>query len=97
MPYCKQEALLESHGFGATSLRARAFFDAVCILTSGTCPDAWDPRSYARTSNVGDNNFRVMIGGFALTCGIQVLHKEYHYFSSLYGVVPFVSAEVPRN
>jgi len=98
LPYQNQKALVEGRGFEVTSLRDRIFFDAVCILTSGTCPDARDSHwSFARTSDIivlGNSSYQLGIGGFAPRAGADV--HDNNYDDDFIGVVPGVPAEVLR-
>jgi hypothetical protein len=98
MPYLSQEALVKERGFEVIPLLPRMLFDAVCILTSGTCTDARTPRcSYARTPDiivVGNNIFQPVIGGFALGSGADVDITRHD--DDRIGVVPGGPAEVRR-
>ena len=98
MSYADQKILVEGRGFNVTPLGVRAFFDAGCILTSGTCPDARVlPRwSYARTSDsivVGNDVYQAVIGGFAPGSGAFVYDNVFD--DDEFGVAPGGPAEVP--
>ena len=97
MPYPKQKLFVEDRGFEVIPLGPRILFDAVCMLTFGTCPDDRGPCwSYARTSDsivVGNDVHQALIGGFAPGSG-ALFYDDYD--AEDLGVVPGGPAEVPR-
>ena len=49
--YDEQKSIVEAQGDEVTPFLVRAIFDAVKILTSGTCPDNQNPLTFARTTD----------------------------------------------
>ncbi|MBI2811586.1 MAG: hypothetical protein HYX67_12280, partial [Candidatus Melainabacteria bacterium] len=104
MTYVNQVELVKRHGFEVISLRVRAFFDAIKILDSETCPDDRNSLTYARTSDIvryGNNVYQSVLGvyqsvlgGFVPRAGVFVLNDSVDCAGI--GVVPGVPAEVLR-
>jgi hypothetical protein len=96
--YPDQEKLVKEEGFEVTPLRARVLFNSLKILQDGTCPDARNPLTYARSPDIvhyGNNAaYHSIVGGFALRAGAHVLFS--YFDSDFVGVVPGGSAEVLR-
>ena len=97
LSYADQEALVRAQGFDVTPLRERAIFNAVSILTSGTCADDRHPWTYARTPDLvipptTGNHYHTVIGGFAPGAGVVV--GRYYFGNDDVGVVPGGPAEV---
>ncbi len=92
--YPDQKLLVEGQGFGVTSLTERIFFNVVCILTSGTCPDVRTPKTHARTPDsvaLNGDNYQLAVGNFDPR-GLDVLMGNSN--SVDVGVAPGVPAEV---
>jgi hypothetical protein len=97
-----QQALVEkkapNQGFELESVRRRALFDAVSILTTGECPDRCGEHlwTYVRgpdTVTINGRAYRLAVGGFAPGAGVSV--RDYDFVNGSFGVVPGGSAEVP--
>lgn len=101
--FVRQEALVvqelaPGQGFEVESVRRRALFNAIQILTTGMCPDGRGERvwTYARGSDtvtVEGRVYRVVVGGFAPGAGLHDF--SYDFDNGSVGVVPGGSAEVP--
>jgi hypothetical protein len=92
--YVEQEKLVKGEGFEVTPLRERVLFNSLKILQDGTCPDARNPLTYARspdTVHYGNNAHHSVVGGFAPCAGARV--DDYGYDDERFGVVPGGSAE----
>ncbi len=98
----KQSALVEqlapNHGFEVESVRRRALFNAVSILTTGECPDGRGEHfwTYARGSDtvtIEGRVYRLVVGGFAPGAGVVVVLNPFGLDD--FGVVLGGSAEVP--
>lgn len=106
MSYPDQKQVVEDLGFEVTSLTVRALFNAVCILTSGTCPDAQCSfENFARTSDVVEREARVFpsfIGARAprlcsyvsdYFSGSNIGEDDFRCAHDSIGVVPGIPAE----
>ncbi|SRR5581483_3072208 len=95
--YVDQQALVESKGFVVSSLRDKAFYDAISVLTSQTPSNAYNPWEYARTSDsvdLGHSNSQMVIGGYIPKEGVEVSFEN-AFDDDNFGVIPVVSAEAP--
>ena len=96
LPYLQQEAKMREQRLEVTPILPRALYDAVCILRTGTCPDA--SGTYAPTPDlvrVGNRDYHSILGGFAPRAGAFV-GRSYCDARDDFGVAPGVSAEVPQ-
>ncbi len=91
-----QQTLVTSCGQRVVTVRERAFYDAINILKTGTCPDTRTPWTYARSAEIVHRNgfnYRAVVGGFAPGAGVYV----YYFLDFAHenvGVGPGVPAEV---
>jgi hypothetical protein len=94
--YADQEELVKAEGFEVTPLRERVLFNFLQILQDGTCPDARNPWTCARspdTVHYGNDVYQSVVGGFTPRDGVHVRYS--HCFGIKHtGVVPGGSAEV---
>jgi hypothetical protein len=97
MPFDGKNVLVTSCGQRVVTVRERAFYDAINILKTGTCPDNRTPWTYARSAefvHINGFNYRAAIGGFAPGAGVSVVHYCYGFTRDCVGVGPGASAEV---
>lgn len=99
--YNYQVGMVEKIGLQVTPLRERAFYNAVSILTAGTCPD--NKSIYARTSNAahttgGGYGFykQICIGNYIPGEGLW-MGEWFDYDDDGTGVVPGMNAEVTEK
>ena len=89
-----------NQGVEVESVRRRALFDVVSILTTGECPDGRGEylSTYVRGSDtitINGQKFQLVVGCFAAGAGVDVSHDGFFYSGSVV-VVPGGSAEVPE-
>lgn len=101
--YDVQDRLVKENGFQIMTLRSRVYFNAISILTTGTCPDAEGPFNadegpdiFARSSDFikkGSLKYRWSVGSFSPKEGMVVNNSDYGLDDDCYGVLPGIPAE----
>jgi len=91
--FLEKERLIADKGFYITSLKVRSLFDAICILSSGNCPDNRNLSTYAYTGYMGiawGGRYVMRIGNFAPGFGSCVLGCSGGRDLDSFGVVPCI-------